>query len=402
MASNVPATFNEAVAQFQGQLALRASEFVKVLPSHITPDKLQRTIITAVQSDPDLLRADRQSLILACMKAAQDGLLPDKREAALVIFNENRQVDGEWVNRKLVQYMPMAFGLRKKILQSGEVTDITAKVVYREEVARGAFIYEEGTEATLRHKPLLDLTEEQAQDSEIVAAYSMATYKDGTKSYEIMRRFEIDKVRECSQTGATKDKKGRPRTPKGPWVDWYPEQAKKTVMRRHSKTLPMSGDLIDVEARDDTEWASSAMDVLDRGQPDEPTVTDTRLPTRGDLQQQIDHNPETGEIESEEETARRLDAETMRQADGTGDEQQNNDQEEDDHPSGIIANETIAKIERAEVLGDVIGAEAEFNKHAEGMREGDVERVKLAIANGKNRFKPTSKSKVQQTAGGEA
>lgn len=394
MASNVPATFNEALGQFQGQLQARAAEFVKVLPSHIAPDKLQRTIITAVQSDPDLLRADRQSLILACMKAAQDGLLPDKREAALVIFTENKNVAGEWVQRKLVQYMPMVYGLRKKILQSKEVTDITAKVVYREEVARGAFIYEEGTEAMLRHKPLLDLTEEQAGDSEIVAAYSMATYADGSKSYEVMRRFEVDKVRESSQTGATKDKKGKARTPKGPWVDWYPEQAKKTVMRRHSKTLPMSGDLVDVEARDDAVWASSTQDVLGSTDADAPTTSQI-APTREQVSQ-LGHDPATGEIESEEDTQRRLDAEGLAQMDGRSGDEQSDDQrdgdgDEDDHPSGIIADEYIERLGRAGVLGDVINVESEFDKQAPGMREGDVSRVQLAIDNASLKFKAPKK-----------
>jgi recombinational DNA repair protein RecT len=68
-----------------------------------------------------------------------------------------------------------------------------------------------------------------------------------------MRRFEIDKVRQMSQTGAVGRvakydmgdiKKGQIVPPKGPWVDWFAEMAKKTVMRRHSKTLPMSGDVL--------------------------------------------------------------------------------------------------------------------------------------------------------------
>lgn len=289
----MPAESNNPLVKLRGQLEQRATEFKMVLPAHISPEKFQRTILTAVQSDPDLLKADRQSFILACMKAAQDGLLPDKREAALVIFKENKKVNGEWVTRQAVQYMPMVYGLRKKILQSEEVTDITAKVVYRREHEEGHFIYEEGTEAMLRHKPMLDLTAEEAADSQIIAAYSMATYADGSKSYEVMRRFEIDKVRECSQTGATRDRKGQPRTPSGPWVDWYPEQAKKTVMRRHSKTLPMSGDLIDVEATDDALYARSAEGLLGSTVPDAPVAT---LPRRDE----VDHDPETGEVSDEQ------------------------------------------------------------------------------------------------------
>jgi hypothetical protein len=99
----------------------RARDIQMALPAHITPDKFQRTVLTAVAQNPDLLKADRQSLILACYKAAQDALLPDGREAALVTFNTRKKIDGQWKTMKQVQYMPMVYGLRKKILQSGDV-----------------------------------------------------------------------------------------------------------------------------------------------------------------------------------------------------------------------------------------------------------------------------------------
>lgn len=244
-------SFDQALAQFNGQVSRVAQQIQMVLPSHITVEKFQRVLMAAVKADPELLRADRRSLLNACEKCAIDGLIPDKREAALVVFKRNyKDGQGAWQQALEVAYMPMVYGLRKKILQSGEITDITCKVVYRAEVEQGAFIYEEGTERMLRHRPLLEMSREQTTDDQIVAAYSMATYKDGSKSYEVMRRFEIDEVRECSQTGATKDKKGNPRKSSGPWVDWFGEQAKKTVMRRHSKSLPMSSDIVDVEGAD--------------------------------------------------------------------------------------------------------------------------------------------------------
>ena len=306
MATQIAETRAHPMVAFRTQLEKRADEFKMVLPAHITPEKFQRTVLTAIQSDPALLDADRQSLLMACMKAAQDGLLPDKREAALVTFKENKKVGNEWVNKVLVQYMPMVYGLRKKILQSGEVTDITAKVVYRREMDEGAFIYEEGTEAALRHRPIMDLSEAEAQDDQIVAFYSMAAYKDGSKSYEVMRRFEVDKVREKSQTGATRDRKGQPRTPSGPWVEWYPEQGKKTVMRRHSKTLPMSGDLLDVEAADDTLYANSAMRALHSVPVGEPTPA---VPSRNDTPA-LGHDVLTGEV-VDDETLADLDRQSM-------------------------------------------------------------------------------------------
>jgi recombination protein RecT len=300
------------IVKLGSQLEQRAAEFKKALPSHISPEKLQRTVITAAQNSPDLLTADRASLITACMKAAQDGLLPDGREAALVIFNNReRDAQGTWYTVKAVAYMPMVYGLRKKIVQSGEVVSLQTGLVYRAEMESGHFIYEVGMEPPIRHRPKLDLTAEESNDSEIVAAYSIARMKDGSWSVEVMRRSEIDKVREASQTGATRDRKGQPRQPKGPWVDWFGEMARKTVMRRHSKTLPMTGDIIvDVEGQEQ-DASISTMRAL-AVEPDAPKA----LPRAEELDDGETVDTETGEVTTdsrgmtdvEEETARQLDA----------------------------------------------------------------------------------------------
>ena len=411
----VTAASDNPLVRFRGQLEQRSNEFKMALPSHIKPEQFQRTIITAVQSDPDLLTADRQSLILACMKAAQDGLLPDKREAALVIYKENKKVDGQWVQKKAVQYLPMVYGLRKKILQSREVTDITAKVVYRREFDEGSFIYEEGTESALRHRPLMDLTTEEAADSNIIAAYSMATYKDGSKSYEVMRRFEIDKVRESSQTGATRDRKGQPRTPSGPWVDWFPEQAKKTVLRRHSKTLPQSGDVIaaiDIEERDDALYANSASAAL-AVEPDAPRLVP---PTRAEVAEE-QHDPETGEVIQEEDAeaiARRLDAETLREvegrddgtndgtladenpsaSEGPADEQRGDahtDADEDTDPRLAMVAGIISDLKIAAVAADIKAADKRFVQHRAAMSEDQVAEIEAAAAAAKARIAAATK-----------
>jgi recombination protein RecT len=277
----------------RGELEQRASEFKSVLPAHIPPDRFQRTVLTAVQANPDLLNADRRSFITSCFKAAQDGLLPDGREAALVVYSVNKKVDGQWVNIKSVQYLPMVYGLRKKILQSSEVKDIFCAVVYRQEIEgeNPRFIYEEGTARTLRHKPLLDPAFDPSDD-DIALAYSVATFADGSHSFEVMRRSEINKVRQASQTGATVDKFGKPREPKGPWVDWFSEMAKKSVLRRHSKSLPMSGDvLIDLEGaeQEGALRASAAALSAPGGQPE-------ALPPPEELPA---HDEATGELQDE-------------------------------------------------------------------------------------------------------
>lgn len=370
-------------------LERRANDFAMALPSHIAPEKFQRTIMTAVQKNPDLLQADRASLITACMMAAQDGLLPDGREAALVIYKTRKKVDGQWVTVAVVNYLSMAYGLRKKILQSGEVSKLSTGVVYRREYEEGHFVYEEGTEAMLRHKPMLDLPDEDAGDDQIIAAYSLAEMKDGTKSFKVLSRAKINKVRQMSQTGAVGrvyqygPNKGKPIEPIGPWVDWFEEQAQKTALRNHSKTLPMSGDLIDVEVRNETLASRSSVALLGSAEGAKPTA----LPSREDF------DPETGEVASDdaenhedEETARDLDRQSFAEMEGRSD-----DQYGDQHDGTDIIDEDEAKadalIERivgAGILGDVIAVENELGKI--DLAPDQAKRVRDAAGKARKRF----------------
>src|SRR5262252_776549 len=190
----VPDKEPNALAMLKTQLEAKAADFRMVLPAHIKPDQFQRTILTAVQSNPDLIRCDRRSLLIACQKAAQDHLLPDGREAALVPFNHRFKDENGWHTVKLAQYMPMVFGLRKKILQSGEIIDLFSAVVFRQEIDGGRFVYEEGSERTLRHKPIID-PDFRPADQDVALAYSVATYANGAKSFEVLKRWEIDQIR---------------------------------------------------------------------------------------------------------------------------------------------------------------------------------------------------------------
>jgi len=313
----------------KSNLTKRADDFKLVLPAHITPEKFQRVIATAAIQNPQLLQCDRQSLLLASMKLAQDGLLPDGREAALVPFKTRVKGDDDQYHDKwVVQPMPMAYGLRKKILQTGEVLSLETGVVYLSDLQSGHFIYEIGLEPPIRYRPNLLLPLEETVDDKIVAAYSIARIKnEGGEpfwSVEVMRRAEIDKVRQASQTGAVGrtimygKKKGQPIEPKGPWVDWFGEMARKTVLRRHAKVLPMSGDILetfnrDIEAeRDADRAASESAAAFLSVEPNDPVI----LPSAEDLAEGQTIDNQTGEVltdrrgmtEVDEETARALDA----------------------------------------------------------------------------------------------
>ncbi len=127
---NAPVQTRDLVTVFKSQIANNESEFRAAMPAHIPVERFTRVVTTAVVGNPDLLTADRRSLFESATKAAQDGLLPDGREGALVIYNTKVKLDGKehWI--KKVQWMPMIAGILKKVRNSGELSTIVARVVY--------------------------------------------------------------------------------------------------------------------------------------------------------------------------------------------------------------------------------------------------------------------------------
>ena len=207
--------------QLKRQLENGKAEFLPLFGgSQQNVDRFIRVVLNAVLATPDLLEVDRRSLMAASMKAAQDGLMPDGREAVLNIYNtkrkgKNGQPD-EWV--KMAQYLPMVAGLVKKLYESGDITSIDAAAVYKND----RFLFRRGDEPKLEHEPTM---EDDA--GSIVAAYAVIRMKNGDIKREVMPRRDIEAVRAASKS---KDN--------GPWVTWYDQQAIKSVIKRIYKQLP--------------------------------------------------------------------------------------------------------------------------------------------------------------------
>ena len=199
------------IQEFQRGLAAHEKQFKSVLPAHIPAAKFMRTVVGAVQNNPKILGCDRQSLYLACQKAAQDGLIFDGREAALVQFKDQ------------AQYMPMVAGLLKKLRQSGQLSTITAQTVHKND----AFSFNPARDDIPQHEP-----DWFGDRGEMVGVYAVARMKDGGYVVEIMNMAQINKVKGVSRTSNF-----------GPWKDWPEEMAKKTVLRRLCKLLPSSADI---------------------------------------------------------------------------------------------------------------------------------------------------------------
>jgi recombination protein RecT len=84
-----------------------------------------------------------------------------------------------------------------------------------------------GAEPVLRHKPLVE-----DDGGEVTHAYAVAFFLDGSTQFEVMTRAQLEHVRKSSRSGAS-----------GPWAQHFEEMARKTVVRRLAKYLPLSPEL---------------------------------------------------------------------------------------------------------------------------------------------------------------
>lgn len=219
------------------QMAAREQEFRAALPPHISPARFMRTALTAVQINPELAAADRRTLFNALMRAANDGLLPDGRQGAIVCFNDNNP-RSPTKGLLVAQWMPMVAGLLTRFRNSGQFKSVTADIVREGETFRH-WVDEHGEH--LLHEP-------GDGEGKVIKAYAMAQTKDGGVMIRVMSRADIEKRRAVSRA---KD---------GPmWREWWDEAAMKTVLRNLHKRLPSSSDDLDRLVERDQELYGDTM-----------------------------------------------------------------------------------------------------------------------------------------------
>ena len=200
---------SQALTTVEHEITALAPQFAALLPPDVSPEKFREVVLTAIRQKPDLVfKCDRQSLFNACLNAAQDGLMPDGREGAIV----PRKGKAVW--------QPMIQGIYKRVKTSGSVASISANVVYDGE----AFDVLLGDDDRIVHRR--DMS--RVANGNEVAVYAIAVLKDGTKEREVMTWEQIMAVRQSSATPND-----------GPWVSWPDEMARKTVVRRLAKRLPV-------------------------------------------------------------------------------------------------------------------------------------------------------------------
>lgn len=199
-------------------LESRKTAMGKVVPKHLSVDRLIRVAVMSVAKTPALGRCEQISVLRSVLQAAEIGLEPSGviGHAYLVPYGNQCQL--------IVGYK----GMIELARRSGLVKTISAYVVR----ARDEFKVELGDCPSIKHVPNYSVKDFVGDQAPVIAVYAVATLADCVHQFEVMTVDEIEAIRSRSKAGKS-----------GPWVTDWEEMAKKTVVKRLCKYLPQSAEL---------------------------------------------------------------------------------------------------------------------------------------------------------------
>lgn len=181
-----------------------------------------------IQTHPDIDRlekADRQSLYDAIERSAAEGLIPDGREAALVVYGNK------------VNYQPMVQGLVKLARNSGEIESIGAYVVY----SKDKFLYRVGQDKMPSHE-----AEWFGDRGEPIGVWAFVKLKNG----EYLEPVMMSKDRVARIASRSKQMKNYSSKEGKDWEEFW----KKAAIRNVLKLAPRSTSLDKLLKQDDEEF----------------------------------------------------------------------------------------------------------------------------------------------------
>jgi len=199
-----------------------------VAANALKPERLIKVAVAACSRNPILLQCTASTVVRSVIQACELGLEAGSAlgEAYLVPFKNNQ------TNRYECQMIPGYRGLIALARRSGQIAQLEARVVYDGDEFDVAY----GMEPTLIHRPSI-----HGDRGKLAFVYAIARFVGGGTQWEVMTHQEIESIRMRSQTG---------RQNKGPWNTDYEEMARKTVVKRLVKYLPLSVEMAQAVALD--------------------------------------------------------------------------------------------------------------------------------------------------------
>ena len=212
----------------------------KALPTVITPERFTRMVLSAISSNEQLQKCEKNSFLGAMMQAAQLGVEPNTPlgQAYILPYYDHGTLKAQFE----LGYK----GLIDLAYRSGEVSIIDAQVVY----ANDDFDYELGLEPKLKHKPAL------SNRGKPILYYAMFRTKSGGFGFQVMS------YEDC-QEHAKKYSKAVQKGTSSPWNSNFDEMAKKTVLKKALKYAPLKSDYARQLTTDGTVKSTLDPDMFD-------------------------------------------------------------------------------------------------------------------------------------------
>lgn len=229
------------------------------LPKHMTPDRMLRVAMTELRKTPKLQQCHPASFIGAIIQCSQLGLEPGGHLGHVYLIPFENRKKGTVECQVIVGYK----GMLELATRSGKVSSPQAHAVYENDF----FEFEYGLTPKLRHIPARE------NRGKIIYVYSCVFIKDGGNQYEVMSVEEINAIRARSKTSSS-----------GPWQTDYEEMARKTVIRRLFKYLPVSIEMVQAITLDE---------AADRGEQQNETLASSAFET---IDSYVDNSGEVFEV----------------------------------------------------------------------------------------------------------
>lgn len=176
-----------------------------------TPERIVGAALVAAGKNQQLLGCSPISILRALLECAQLGLTPGGvlGEAYLIPYG------GECTLQIGVK------GYQRLAFDAGRVKKIVGRVVYEHDI----FEVEYEPDEKITHRPLM-----VGDPGKIVAAYAKFVFSDAEPQYEVLRRLDIEKIREQADS-----KKASPA-----WANWPDQMAIKSAIKRGAKRIDLS------------------------------------------------------------------------------------------------------------------------------------------------------------------
>jgi recombination protein RecT len=219
-----PGTAIRPIDQFKTELKLMEPNFIPLLPANVPVEKFKAMVIAAVGGNPKLLECTRASLWRACIQGAELGLSLNPTTAEADILPVWSKANGNEA-----QFRPRYKGLMNLARRSGEVLTISATLVHEND----RFEVIEGLRPNIIH------VRANGDRGALTHAYCVWTLKGVPEpQFEVMDCAQIMKIK------ARTTSKKADGTIVGPWVNDEEEMWRKTVVKRATKYMPISVEIL--------------------------------------------------------------------------------------------------------------------------------------------------------------